>query len=57
MNCRGCGRFLPLPWIENKIHWCSVRCFDYFLAKSGVQQLHMFRKRTRRRTPQEELKL
>lgn len=54
-HCQGCGRFLPGTYVEHGITWCSPPCLDRFIEANKLRQMHLFRRRTRLKTPQKEL--
>lgn len=56
-RCINCQKWLPLAWRQNNVQWCGVSCLDIFIEKKGLRQLDLFRKKSKRRSPQQELEL
>lgn len=54
-RCINCQRWLPLVWRQNNVEWCGVKCLDIYIEKRGLRQLDLYRKKTKRKSPQQEL--
>lgn len=38
MHCQGCGQYLPLPYTDAGVGWCSPRCLERFIVHHNLKQ-------------------